>query len=149
MADIVVQASLQVNKMSGDLTQVLVREFTQPTTFTADMIGESGPYVGAVVAQLTHTNLDLSVVLGGGLCWVMNQDEDNFVTLGIYDQLTNQFIPYQELLPGEITVIRLSRYIGTNLDPGTGTGTAGLNPSFWAVKADVAPCSVLFKVFPA
>jgi hypothetical protein len=127
-----IRAGLSIRKAKLDYR-------SNPQQFTATVNGNSGPTPGAVTAATTGTTVNLSQLTAmGGLCLVMNLDSTNFVEYGVYNGAT--FFPLGELLPGEFSVIRLSR----NLQHGE-TGTATINSL--RLRADTAPCRVLIEAF--
>ena len=114
--EVTVNVSLQVRK--GNLVYR-----SQPTVFRADMDGTKGPSPGAITVTPLGTSVDFSELTTPGFCRLENLDTVNYVEYGILDNLGSVFYPLGELLPGEITVIRLSRNIGESY-PTTGTGTS-------------------------
>jgi hypothetical protein len=101
---------------------------SNPTAFNADLItvNPNGPTPGAIPVTTSGVNVDLSKLTAlGGWCFIQNLDTTGnvFVEYGIYDTLTFRFYPLGELLTGEYTIIRLSRYIQQELGTGTGTGS--------------------------
>lgn len=147
--EITVYSGLTINKRNSAGTAIVLQYQSQPVTFKADIDGSSGPYVGSVIVQRTYTIIDLSRVATPGMARIMNQDGEDFVEVGIWSPAAGDFFPMIELLKGESFVMRLSRFIGQGLMPGTGTGTSDLNTNYLAAKATGdAPCRVLFEVFP-
>lgn len=96
---------------------------SSPTAFTADVSAQKGPSPGAITVSPSGTDVDLSQLDDPGLCRIMNIDDDNYVTFGIWDPEMSKFYPVGELLPGESFVLRLSRLLQEEV--GTGTGTVG------------------------
>jgi hypothetical protein len=115
----------------------------QPQAFIADMEGDKGPSPGAITVGTAGTDVDFSELAQPGLCRIMNLDEANFVTFGIWD---GEFHPLGELLPGESYVLRISRELGSEFGVGTGTSGSGNTLRF---KADTAACDVLVEAFEA
>jgi len=150
-AEIQIRLSISINK--GNL------QFqSYPQGFQADMAGQKGPVPGVITVAVTHTevyftqagsgcNAGIGTLVQPGYCWIQNLDQTNFVIFGIYDADTITFFPLGELLPGELTLFRLSRYLGQELKPGTGTGIADMGTSFLSFKADIAPCNVMVLEF--
>lgn len=137
--EIQVRASLTVRKGNLD-------ERTTPQVFNATMDGDKGPSPGAITVGVNLTLIDFSQLATPGWCWIMNLDPTNFVEWGLWDSFQNQFGVIGEILPGEFSVFRLSRYLGKEQIPGTGTTPTG-NLTRFAMKATVAPCDVLIKAF--
>ncbi len=123
---------------------------SNPQAFNADVAGAKGPTPGAIAVALTPTLIDFTQLdTLGGLCRLMNLDEDNYVEWGLFNSDTSEFYPLGEILPGETYIIRLSRLLGTEQPAaGTGTGTSGSAISM-RLKATVAPCNVLVEAFDA
>lgn len=139
----VIQSGLQVTKGSQNYR-------AQPTSFTADIAGNAGPTPGAILVATSRTDVDLTQITSNGylpgLCRIQNLDSTNFIEIGVYDP-TGIFYPIMELLPGEFIVIRLSRYLGEELDPTVGTGTYNIEVTQLSLKATVAACLVLVEAF--
>lgn len=112
-----------------------------PASFTADVNGTKGPSPGNVLVAVTGTTISLSQVGTPGLARLQNLDEDNFVTVGVYDGAS--FYPLLELGPGETFVMRLSRYVNLEF---VGTGT-NADTNQLRMMADTAACQVLVEVF--
>ena len=138
--EITVRASLRVLK--GNLN------FPTPGqgTFLATMNGAKGPSPGVLTIGVNMTLVDFSELATPGMCWLQNLDSTNYVEWGLWDSYQNQFGVLGELKPGESSVFRLSRYLGKEQIPGTGTTPAG-NPTRFAMKATGAPCDVLVMAF--
>ena len=120
---------------------------SQPTTFQADQTGKNGPTPGAILVAVTGTDVDLSQLTTPGFCWMMNLDSTNFVEYGIHDVSTGTFYPLGELLPGEIAILRLSRWLGGEYaEPGMGTA-GSLTGSKLCFRADTAACRVRVEAF--
>jgi hypothetical protein len=118
-----------------------------PTTYSPNIAGYNGPTPGAVSVGVNHTEPSLTQLTAmGGLCRLTNLDTTNFVEWGIYDSVAGVFIGIGELLPGETIIIRLSRYLGKELAPGTGTAIIGHAVKF-SLKADISPCIVIIDAF--
>ena len=115
-----------------------------PTTFQSSVTGNKGPSPGSILASTDGTDVDLSELNQPGFCRFVNQDSANFVTIGIWDPSSGTFYPMLELGPGEIAVVKLSRYLEGEI-LGTGTGTTG--STNLRIKADAAPCNVLVEAF--
>lgn len=138
-----IRASLQILKTSGALT--LLNYGSKPTAFTADVTGTKGPVPGAVTVDLDGTNINFSELTTPGLCVIKNQDATNFLHYGVWDPETNTFYPLGELLPGEHTVLRLSRLLSGEL--GTGAGTTGPNTNSLHLRADTANVNASVEAF--
>lgn len=133
-----IRASLQID--SGNLSYS-----SKPTAFQADVAGSKGPVPGAITVSVDGTDVDLSELTTPGLCRIMNLDDTNYVTVGIYDTSATEFYPLLELLPGETFVFRLSRVVGLEVEaPGTGTYAGATS---MRVRANTAPCNVLVEAF--
>jgi hypothetical protein len=123
MADEVrVQISLQIRKGNLDYQ-------SKPTSFVTDFEGTKGPTPASIAVLEEGTDINLSeLAVLGGLCWIQNLDDAEFVTYGIMNNTIGVFFPLGEALPGEVYLLRISRYLGYEFDTtgtGTGTGTAG------------------------
>lgn len=92
----------------------------QPSRFQANVSLANGPTPGAFPVSVSGTDVNLSLLTTPGLCSVQNLDSTNYVTLGVYEPDTDMFYPVMELLPGEVYVIRLARFLNRE---STGTGT--------------------------
>jgi len=121
---------------------------SHPTDFTVDVSGEKGPTPGAITALTTGTQVDLSELTTPGLCRIYNLDDTNFVTVGIFDVGTNEFYPLMEVGPGEFYVLKLSRFIESSLETGTGSGTTDSGNKLM-IKADDASVNVDVSAFEA
>lgn len=97
--------------------------YTSPvTSFQATVTGKNGPTPGCILVTPEGTDVDFSQLTAfGGLCWLHNIDDTNWVEYGIWDSATLTFYPLGELLPGECYPLRLSRNLQKD-EPGTGTG---------------------------
>ena len=139
-----VQSNLNIRKSTS--AGVIVLEYrSNPTMFRADVAGTNGPTPGAVTVDVgpgTDISLDQLTSLGG-LCWLQNMDDGNYVEYGIYDTSTTEFYPLGELLPGETALLRLSRNLQKEY-VGTGTGASGARLRF---KANTAACVVRVDAF--
>ncbi|MDB4786219.1 hypothetical protein OAG36_00645 [bacterium] len=114
-----------------------------PTAFTGDVTASKGPVPGAFSATLDGVDADFSELTTPAYCRMMNLDATNFVTYGIWDDVT--FYPLGEILPGESYVIRISRDLTEEF--GTGTGTTGTAINTLRFKADTAAVNVLVEAF--
>ncbi len=147
-----IQAGLQIR---GPLSQ---QYQSAPAIFTADVHLAGGPTPGEFLASKSGTDVNLSALTQPGWCWLFNLGVDasgndlagtagdefnwtNYVEYGLKDHTTGNFYPLGELLPGEATVVRLSRFIG--LEIGTGAGTT---PGADAVKMQVKSIGTASKV---
>lgn len=137
--EITVRASLQIKKGNLDFR-------SSPTLFQADMTGLDGPTPGTITcATAPGTDVDLSELSTPGMCWMMNLDSTNYVTVGIHDPESNLFYPVMELLPGEFSVFRLARNVEEEY--ATGTGTVGANTNRIRIIANSAACNVFVAAF--
>jgi hypothetical protein len=147
--EITIMSSIQVLKTASNGV-VQVEHQTKPGMFTDDMTGTKGPCVGSIEASIYGTNIDFSELTTPGYCRFYNQDDTNFVTIGIEDPDTDSFYPLAEVLPGKFSVVRISRLLGQILSAtGTGTGTGGTSNKHLQVRADTAACNVLVEAFEA
>lgn len=144
-----VRCSLRIRKTSSDIT--LIDYNSQPSAFVTDVDGTKGPTPGAISASIYGTDVDLSQLTVPGLCRIMNQDDTNWVEVGIWDPELLKFYPLMELLPGESYVLRLSRQLGSEFaeGAGTGTGTTGPDTNRLRIRANNAACNVLVDAFEA
>src|SRR3990172_6365754 len=118
-----IRSSLRIYKTSGGNLNFNAL----PTSFTADVDGAKGPTPGAIDTTVGGTDVDLSQLTTPGFCWFHNQDETNYVTVGIWDPENSKFFPLFELLPGEAYVLRLARDVEEEYQTGTGTTGAATN----------------------
>lgn len=116
-----------------------------PSQFLADVAGVMGPVPGALIVPVSGINIDFTGLTQPALCWMINLDETNFVTVGVSDPETVVFYPILELLPGECYAVRLSRNLSQEL--GTGTGTIGPSTNTLQLRADTASCNVRVEAF--
>ena len=136
-----IRTSLQL--VIGNLTYQ-----SQPQAFTpADPVNVLGPTPGAVVVPVTGVDIDLSQLVQPGLCRIMNIDDTNFVTYGIWDADNSALYPLGELLPAESYIIRLSRQLGEKEAAGTGTGATNTLPCTLRFKADSDSVNILVEAF--
>ena len=138
--EVLVQASLRI--ISGH-----IRYQSQPANFNDTLLSTKGPSPGAVTVSTEGTDIDFTELLVPGWCRLMNLDDTNFVTWGIWDPEGGKFYPCGELGPGESYVIKMSRDLQQEF--GTGTGTTGAETNRFRIKADSAPCDVLVEAFEA
>lgn len=140
---ITVIVNMRITNANGNL-----QEQTQPTSYQATMVGERGPTPGSLHVPLSGIDANFSeLVVPGGLCWLINIDTNgNFCTYGIFDHTFNRFYPLGELLPGQPTLFRLSRFLGTEYGTGSGTVGHGDTIRFYAVGA---PVDIVIKAFDA
>jgi|SRR6185312_1802574 len=109
---------------------------SQPSAFQPSVSGTNGPTPGAVTITTSGTDISLAQLDAmGGLCVLCNIDSTNYVTVGIRDNVTNEFYPIVELLPTEFYVVRLSRKLPK---AEAGTGTFSGTRSTLHAKADTA-----------
>lgn len=139
-----VQANLQVRKVSGSVVQIEYNG-VGPSSFEVVVTGTQGPVPGAVLVTTEGTDIDLSELTTPGLCEIHNQDDTNFVTVGIWDPEGSKFYPMDEVGPGEKYPKKLSRDLQEEF--GTGTGTTGADTNRLRIKADTDPCVVYVGAF--
>lgn len=131
-------------------TQVTIRKGnldyrSNPARTVEDMDGDGGPTPGAVLVPTAGVDIDLSQLTTPGRCWIQNQDDTNYVEIGIHDG--SVFHPLMEILPGNVDSIRFSRNIGQEHDvPGTGT-TGDVNTVH--IRANGDACWVTIDAFEA
>jgi hypothetical protein len=133
-----VYSSLQINKGNLQYRSAI-------SAFRVTVTGTFGPVVGAITATTNGVDVTLSGITVPGLCEVTNLDTVNSVILGRWDPSNSRFYPLLEVGPGESYVIKLARHV-TDEYEGTGTGTAATATTL-RVKAENAPCSVVFRIF--
>ena len=139
--EITARISLRVAKGNVD-------ERSNPAVFQADQAGNKGPTPGSITVGVKLTTVDLSQLATPGICWMQNEDTVNYVEYGVYDPDSGVVLMLGEMLPGEFYVLRLSRWLGSEMTPHTGTGTLGSGVLF-VMKAVGAPCNVTVKAFDA
>lgn len=140
-----VNMTLTIRKTSGSIIQIDWR--SSPGAYTADVAGTKGPTPGALTIPVGGEAVSFDELDTPGLCFLMNNDDENYVTYGIWDIANDLFHPLGELLPGEFQIIRLSRILQQEFT-GTGTGTTGPDNRFF-MKADTAPVNVTVAAFEA
>ena len=118
---------------------------SQPTAYNADVAGSKGPVPGAIAVSTVGTDVDFSELTTPALCKIQNLDDTNFVEYGIWDPEGSTFYPLGELLPGEFSVLRLSRNLQQEF--GTGTGTTGADTNRLRFRADTATLQVSVEAF--
>lgn len=99
--------------------------YRQSANFQADVSAAKGPTPGIVLAVDTWAQVDLSLLTTPGLCFLANLSEDYTVVIGLRDTASGEYYPLLDLLPGEAYPVRLSQFIGQELESTAGTGTAG------------------------
>ncbi len=118
---------------------------SNPTQFGADVGGPNGPSPGSLLVPTAGLDINFSQLkFPGGFCWFQNLDNTNYVEWGAFDPAIHKFYPIGELLPGELYLIRLSRWLGIEYGSGhlgTGTGSVGMGDTL-RFKAAIAPCVV-------
>lgn len=135
-----IQSSLQIQ--SGGLNY---RSY--PTSYQSGVSGAKGPSPGAITATVDGTNVDLSELTTPGWCEIRNQDETNFVEVGLWDASIGEFHPLIEVGPEEHQIIKLSRNFGESFAE-TGTATTDTDIRL-RVRADTADCAVFVGAFEA
>lgn len=145
MADeIKARSRLQIFKTDAS-GEIVLKDWGLGVDFTADMDGNFGPAPGAMVATTEGADVDLSAFTTPGFVFVKNDDDTNYVEVGVFDPETNVFYPFLELGPGEGFPLKLSRNFGEEY-AGTGTGTSAPTNTL-RVKANAAPCNVFIGCF--
>lgn len=81
------------------------------------------------------------------MCRLKNQDLTKYVEVGAYDPDVDVFTPLLEILPGEFTRVRLSRYLGQEMGL-TGTHQTGAGITL-RIKGVGGTVRVLVEAFPA
>jgi hypothetical protein len=146
--EITVTGGLRIRKVASNGT-VQTDYQSRPNSFTASQTnagGQTPGEVSAATAASGGTDISLSALTTPGFARFMNMDDTNFVTYGIRDTVTGVFYEFGELYPGEFTPgFRLSRNIGKQQGPGTGTGQLGTDKLHF--RADTAACKILVEVF--
>ncbi len=137
-----IQSYLTIRKGTSPVT---LNYTSQPAQFRADVTGTKGPSPGAITCTTGGTDISFTQLTQPALCRIMNMDDTNFITVGIWDPDSSLFYPLMELLPGETYVIRLSRDVGEEYQ-GSGTGTGTANNTL-RIKANTASCVVLIEAF--
>jgi hypothetical protein len=137
--EITVQETMTIRKSTANID-----EQTRPNQFTADMTGTKGPTPGLITVPTTGKVVNLTALSTmGGMCRFYNRSLVNFVTIGVYDG--TRFYPFCELLPGEFTRVRLSRYLNQEFI-GSSSGTnADVNALM--IIADTAECEVKVEAY--
>lgn len=137
--------TLNVNKRDADTG---VQRIASPSQFGFSLTvdGNSGPYVGTVLATTGGTFVSLAGVGTPGLAVFHNQSTSEKVYVGTYDTTTGQFTPFLRLKPG----MALPVYLPETLRDfsGTAAGTASVGSNLLMVKAHDASAPVDVKVFP-
>lgn len=131
-------------------TQVTIRKGnvdyrSNPARSVETMVGEGGPTPGAILVSIAGVDINLSQLTTPGRVWVQNQDDTNYVTIGVHDGTL--FHPFLEVLPGNHESFRFSRDIGQEHDV-PGTGSTG-NVNTMHIVANSAPCWVTIDAFEA
>ena len=140
-------SSLQIRKADSTGT-VQIEYRSQPTSFTADVSAVQGPTPGSFLVSTAGTDVDLTALTIPGLARFQNQDDTNYVQVGMWDPEGVRFYPMLELLPGETYVVRLSRDIEEEFGTGDpGTAPAGANTNRLRFKAIVADCQCNVEAF--
>ena len=132
--------SLLINNQSSG-GQLVYQSF--PQGYTGNVVGNAGPVPGAQLISNHGTQISFPGLTLPGYAILHNLDPTNFVTYGIWIPSLNRGIALGELLPGEIYVLRFSRYLGQDFSGGTGSADA---IKFWMV-ANSAPCWVDISAF--
>lgn len=129
-----VNASMSITIRLVDNT-IRVYNNVGPGSFTADMASRKGPSPGYINVDEDGMDVDLSQLEDPSLCELYNPG-DVEVDLGVYDPGTGRLTLMLSLLPGEGYVIRFSRYLRSNLGPGTGgTGSIGADSKILRARA--------------
>ena len=139
-----IRSSLNIRKVSGALSLINFRS-SGVEAFTATVAGTKGPVPGALTATVVGVDVDFSELSQPALCQITNMDATNYVTVGIWDPEINKFYPFDEILPGESYVRRLSRLLGG--ETGTGSGTSGPNTNTMRLRASSGTVNVIVEAF--
>jgi hypothetical protein len=99
--------------------------YRQASNFLADVSAAKGPTPGIVLATESWAQVDLSMLTTPGLCYIANLSEDYTVCIGTRDTASGEYSPTLDFLPGEGYPVRLSQFLGQELESTSGTGTAG------------------------
>ena len=143
-----IQTSLQIRKTSPDTNVKQIDYRSQPTSFKADVDLIQGPTPGSFLVSTAGTDVDLSALTTPGLARFQNQDDTNYVQVGMWDPEGARFYPMLELLPGESYIVRLSRDIEEEFGTGDpGTASAGPSTNRLRFKAIVADCQCNVEAF--
>ncbi len=118
---------------------------SQPVSFRATVTGRKGPVPGCIRVPITGVSVNFTELVLPSLCRIQNLDVTNFVTVGIWDPNSATFYPVLDLLAGESYVMRLSRFMQSDL--GTGSGTDGGSGNRLRLRADTAACNVVIEAF--
>jgi len=116
-----------------------------PQQFRATVTGRLGPGPGAIIVTPSGVDVDLSEFTNPSLYEVRNLDLTNLITIGIWDG--TEFYPLNEVLAGEHYVGRLSRYLGTSIESGSGTGTYDTGTYTLRLKSDYTNVNAYFGAF--
>lgn len=146
MNEATIRTSLAIRKTLTDGT-VVMDYSSRPTGFNADVTGTNGPTPGAVAIATSGTIISFAQLTTPGLCRLMNMDDDNYVTYGIWDPALSKFYPLGELQPGESYVLRLSRFLQTEIGTGTGTVGGGGHTTSLKMYAQASTANVLVEAF--
>jgi hypothetical protein len=138
--EISVRSALQIKGSQNNLVYQ-----SQPTSFMANQNAPGGPVPGQLLVGIGGINVNFSPLTQPSMGRIMNLDEINFITYGIYDSVRARFFPLHEVLPGETYPFRISRFLHEDY-PATGTGSV-VTTSFVHIRASQAPCQVLLEVF--
>ena len=141
-----VRTNLSIRKTNSDGSIVLIDYTSRPSGFNADVTGTKGPCVGAIAVTTSGTDVDLSQLTTPGFMRITNEDATNYFEVGIRDPATRVFYPMLEVLPGESYVMRLSRNVGEEDYPSTGTGTTASIAKLH-LKSHAAATIALVEVF--
>jgi hypothetical protein len=119
---------------------------SQPTAFTADVATESAGSPGDVTVTPQGVEVDLSQLDNPSLYIIQNLDDENIITVGIWDPQVGRFYPFHDILPGEIYPGRFSRHLREEY--GTGTGTVGgSQTNSLMFRSDISSCRILLHAF--
>lgn len=99
--------------------------YRHSANFQADVSAAKGPTPGIVLAAETWTEVDLSLITTPGLCFVANLSSTIDVIFGVRDTASGEYYPVLDFLAGEGYPVRLSQFLGQELESASGTGTAG------------------------
>lgn len=133
-------------RSSLSITKDNIEYRSYPNDFTADVTGAKGPTPGSVTVTAAGTDISLAELTVPGFCRIGNQDSTYSMMVGIWDESTSTFHPFQEIAPGEYYTIRMARYIGNEFGSATSTATSGSGNKL-RIKSMGGSCTALVEVF--
>lgn len=114
----------EITVQSGLTVRAGYTSETRQDSFRADMAGTGGPSPGTFAVDEDGVDADFSKLVSPGVCRVKNLG-DVALVFGPYDMTTGKFYGPFKLLPGEAFLLRLSEYLISDLEIGTGTAAGG------------------------